>query len=96
MPPFYLLGQVHNSLLSLSMKKQCPPILPHLDQFLLFLYQNKSKIVGLKQLLEQLYALEQDAAAPNLVEVYVARLRRYLGKSIIQTRRGQGYFFASH
>ena len=65
-------------------------------RLLLYLMLHPDRIHSKEQLLEQLYALDQDAAAPNLVEVYVARLRRYLGKSIIQTRRGQGYFFASH
>ena len=65
-------------------------------RLLRYLMLHPDRIHSKDQLLEQLYALEQDAAAPNLVEVYIARLRRYLGKSIIQTRRGQGYFFASH
>ena len=65
-------------------------------RLLRYLMLHPDRIHSKEQLLEQLYALDQDAAAPNLVEVYVARLRRYLGKSIIQTRRGQGYFFASH
>ncbi|CEP33873.1 MULTISPECIES: response regulator transcription factor [unclassified Halomonas] len=65
-------------------------------RLLRYLMLHPDRIHSKEQLLEQLYALEQDAAAPNLVEVYVARLRRYLGKSIIQTRRGQGYYFASH
>ena len=65
-------------------------------RLLRYLMLHPDRIHSKEQLLEQLYALDQDAAAPNLVEVYVARLRRYLGKSVIQTRRGQGYFFASH
>ncbi|WP_281662358.1 response regulator transcription factor, partial [Halomonas sp. Alg239-R46] len=65
-------------------------------RLLRYLMLHPDRIHSKEQLLEQLYALDQDAAAPNLVEVYVARLRRYLGKTIIQTRRGQGYFFASH
>ncbi len=62
-------------------------------RLLRYLMLHPDRIHSKEQLLEQLYALQQDAAAPNLVEVYVARLRRYLGKSVIQTRRGQGYFF---
>ncbi|WP_438455962.1 response regulator transcription factor [Vreelandella venusta] len=65
-------------------------------RLLRYLMLHPDRIHSKDRLLEQLYALEQDAAAPNLVEVYIARLRRYLGKSVIQTRRGQGYFFASH
>jgi DNA-binding response OmpR family regulator len=29
-----------------------------------------------------------------VIEVYINRLRRKLGKDLIQTRRGQGYVFA--
>ena len=65
-------------------------------RLLRYLMLHPDRIHSKEQLLEQLYALDQDAAAPNLVEVYIARLRRYLGKSVIQTRRGQGYCFASH
>ena len=65
-------------------------------RLLRYLMLHPDRIHSKEQLLEQLYALDQGAAAPNLVEVYIARLRRYLGKSVIQTRRGQGYFFASH
>lgn len=65
-------------------------------RLLRYLMHHPDRIHSKERLLEQLYALEQDAAASNLVEVYVARLRRYLGKSIIQTRRGQGYLFVSH
>ncbi len=46
-------------------------------------------------LFNQIYTLEQDAPAPNLVEVYIGRLRRRLGHDVIQTRRGQGYLLAS-
>ncbi|WP_404374576.1 response regulator [Vreelandella aquamarina] len=64
-------------------------------RLLRYLMLHPDRIHSKERLLEQLYALEQDAAASNLVEVYVARLRRYLGKSTIQTRRGQGYMFVS-
>lgn len=61
-----------------------------------YLMRYPNRVHSKAQLLEQLYALDQDAAAPNLVEVYVGRLRRRLGKACIQTRRGQGYVFPSH
>ena len=48
-------------------------------RLLRYLMLHPDRIHSKEQLLEQLYALEQDAAAPNLVEVYIARLRRYLG-----------------
>lgn len=61
-----------------------------------YLMRRPDKVHSKASLLEQLYALEQDAAAPNLVEVYIGRLRRLLGRDCIQTRRGQGYVFPSH
>lgn len=65
-------------------------------RLLRYLMHHPDRVHSKSQLLDQLYALEQDAAAPNLVEVYIGRLRRRLGKHIIQTRRGQGYLLASH
>lgn len=66
-------------------------------EFVLLRYfmHHPGRVLSKEHLLNQLYALEQDAAAPNLIEVYIARLRRYLGKSSIQTRRGQGYVFVA-
>ncbi|EPC01088.1 transcriptional regulator [Litchfieldella anticariensis FP35 = DSM 16096] len=65
-------------------------------RLLRYLMHHPDRVHSKSQLLDQLYALEQDAAAPNLVEVYIGRLRRRLGKHIIQTRRGQGYVLVSH
>lgn len=67
-------------------------------EFLLLRYfmHHPDRILSKDHLLNQLYTLDQDIAAPNLVEVYIARLRRHLGKSMIQTRRGQGYVLVSH
>ncbi len=65
-------------------------------RLLRYLMHHPDRVHSKAQLLDQLYALEQDAAAPNLVEVYIARLRRRLGKDLIQTRRGQGYLLVSH
>ncbi|MDI6002480.1 response regulator [Cobetia marina] len=65
-------------------------------RLLRYLMHHPDRVHSKVQLLDQLYALEQDAAAPNLVEVYIARLRRRVGKGLIQTRRGQGYLLVSH
>jgi len=61
-----------------------------------YLMRHPDRVHSKESLLNQLYTLVQDAAAPNLVEVYIGRLRRLLGKNCIQTRRGQGYVFPSH
>lgn len=64
-------------------------------RLLRYLMHHPDRVLSKAQLLDQLYSLEQDAPAPNLVEVYIAKLRRRLGKNAIQTRRGQGYLLAS-
>ncbi|GHB13608.1 response regulator transcription factor [Modicisalibacter luteus] len=61
-----------------------------------YLMCHPDRVHSKENLLNQLYTLNQDAAAPNLVEVYIGRLRRLLGKNCIQTRRGQGYVLPSH
>lgn len=61
-----------------------------------YLLCHPDRVHSKEGLLNQLYTLDQDAAAPNLVEVYIGRLRRLLGKNCIQTRRGQGYVLPSH
>ncbi len=64
-------------------------------RLLRFLMRHPDHVHSKLRLLDQLYSLEQDAPTPNLVEVYIGRLRRLLGKQRIQTRRGQGYVFPS-
>ena len=61
-----------------------------------YLMRHPDRVHSKESLLNQLYTLGQDAAAPNLVEVYIGRLRRLLGKDSIQTRLGQGYVLPSH
>ncbi len=50
------------------------------------------KVLSKTQLAEHLYPSESDPDS-NVIEVYVNRLRRKLGKDLIETRRGQGYVF---
>ncbi|QEA37636.1 response regulator [Pistricoccus aurantiacus] len=64
-------------------------------RLLRYLMHHPNRVHSKERLLDQLYSLEQDAPAPNLVEVYIGRLRRLLGKQRIQTRRGQGYVFVA-
>ena len=64
-------------------------------RLLRYLMHHPNRVHSKERLLDQLYSLEQDAPAPNLVEVYIGRLRRRLGKQRIQTRRGQGYVFVA-
>lgn len=50
------------------------------------------KLLSRSHLLEHVYEADNDPAS-NVIEVYINRLRRKLGKDLIATRRGQGYIF---
>jgi DNA-binding response OmpR family regulator len=76
--------------------EQWEPLTATEFRLLRYLMHHPDRVHSKDQLLDQLYALDQDAAASNLVEVYIAKLRRRLGRELIVTRRGQGYLFASH
>ena len=51
-------------------------------------------ILSKTRLAEHVYDYDSDKDS-NVIEVYVRRLRRKLGESVIETRRGQGYVFSS-
>jgi len=55
-----------------------------------FLMINRLRPVSQLELTEQLYAQDHERES-NSVEVLIARLRRKLGKDVIQTKRGYGY-----
>ncbi|MCP4411223.1 MAG: response regulator transcription factor [Gammaproteobacteria bacterium] len=55
-----------------------------------YLMLNPDKIISKTELSEHVYQEEQ-LKDTNVIEVYINRLRKYLGKSFIETRRGQGY-----
>lgn len=50
------------------------------------------QILTKTDLMEHVYEMDGDPDS-NVIEVYVNRLRRKLGKDLIATRRGQGYVF---
>jgi len=50
------------------------------------------KLLSKNHLSEHVYEADADPDS-NVIEVYVNRLRRKLGKDLISTRRGQGYIF---
>ena len=54
------------------------------------LISRPSAIVSKSQIEEALYAFGSEVES-NTVEVYVSRLRRKLGASLISTHRGLGY-----
>ncbi|MBF0620724.1 MAG: response regulator transcription factor [Magnetococcales bacterium] len=49
-------------------------------------------ILSKEVLIDQIYDHDADNT-PNIIEVYVNRLRKKLGREIIRTKRGQGYQF---
>jgi DNA-binding response OmpR family regulator len=53
---------------------------------------HRGKLLTKTHLLEHVYECDGDPAS-NVIEVYINRLRRKLGKDLIATRRGQGYIF---
>ncbi|MBD3649172.1 MAG: response regulator transcription factor [Pseudomonadales bacterium] len=59
-------------------------------RLLRYLMMNPARIISKTELSEHIYEQEQ-LKDSNVIEVYVNRLRRLLGKNFIETRRGQGY-----
>ena len=53
---------------------------------------NSGHILSKSRLTEHVYDFDSEKDS-NVIEVYVRRLRRLLGKDRIETRRGQGYVF---
>jgi two-component system OmpR family response regulator len=62
----------------------------HEFRVLSYLMHHRSRVVSQSELTEHIYAQDFDRDS-NTVEVFVARLRRKLGASIIETVRGLGY-----
>ncbi|MCM2562261.1 response regulator transcription factor [Lutimaribacter sp. EGI FJ00015] len=60
-------------------------------RLLAYLMQNVDRSVPPGELLEHLYG-DDDAREANALEAVIARLRRKLGRGVIGTRRGFGYF----
>ncbi|MCC6136336.1 MAG: response regulator transcription factor [Candidatus Contendobacter sp.] len=52
------------------------------------------RVLSKSRLAEQVYDFESERDS-NVLEVYVNRLRRKLGRDLIATRRGQGYVFGA-
>lgn len=61
-------------------------------RLLRYLMLNPGKIISKSRLAEHVYEYDNDKDS-NVIEVYIKRLRHKLGKSFINTRRGQGYVF---
>jgi two-component system OmpR family response regulator len=57
-----------------------------------YFMHRQGRVISQSQLLDHLYSADSDRD-PNTIEVYVARLRRKLGRDAIKTLRGLGYRF---
>jgi two-component system, OmpR family, response regulator len=66
----------------------------HEYRVLAYLMHHSDRIVSQGELTEHIYAQDFDRES-NTVEVFIARLRRKLGASFIETVRGLGYRLAS-
>ncbi|AMQ90475.1 MULTISPECIES: response regulator transcription factor [Marinobacter] len=55
--------------------------------------RSPDRVFSQDELVEALYNIER-CPTRNVVQVYIARLRKILGKKRIKTLRGQGYYFA--
>lgn len=62
----------------------------HEFRVLWYLMQHRDRVVSQGELTEHIYAQDLERGS-NTVEVFVARLRRKLGASLIETVRGLGY-----
>lgn len=65
----------------------------HEFRVLSYLMHQAGRVVSRTELIEHIYAQDFDRDS-NTVEVFVARLRRKLGASLIETVRGMGYRIA--
>jgi len=55
-----------------------------------YFMHRQGRVISQSELLDHLYSLDEERD-PNTIEVYVARLRKKLGRDIIKTLRGLGY-----
>ena len=62
-------------------------------RLLRYLMLHPGRILSKTVLTEHVYDYNSDKDS-NVIEVYINRLRQKLGKSLIKTKRGQGYIFA--
>lgn len=61
-------------------------------QLLRYFMLHSGKLLSHQHLAEHLYDNERERDS-NVIEVHINRLRRKLGRAVIETRRGQGYRF---
>ncbi len=57
-----------------------------------YFMMHPEQVLSKSTLTEHVYDFDSDKDS-NVIEVYVKRLRKIIGKDLIETRRGQGYIF---
>jgi two-component system OmpR family response regulator len=62
----------------------------HEFRVLSYLMHHRDRVVSQGELVEHIYARDSDRSS-NTVEVFIARLRRKLGATVVETVRGLGY-----
>jgi DNA-binding response OmpR family regulator len=55
-----------------------------------YFMHRQGRVISQSDLIEHLYPHEEERD-PNTIEVYIARLRKKLGRDVIKTQRGLGY-----
>ncbi|HEX7087537.1 MAG TPA: response regulator transcription factor [Vicinamibacterales bacterium] len=90
--PTLTLGDVTVDLARREVRRGGEPVAvtPREFRVLEYLALNRGRVVSREELLSRLYG-ENEETWSNVLEVYVAALRRKLGAGIIATRRGHGY-----
>lgn len=93
--PVMLIGSIEIDPRTKSVKREGLPVslTPLEYRCLVHLAHNRQRNVSQAELTEQLYAQDFERES-NSVEVLIGRLRRKLGREIIETRRGYGYRIA--
>ena len=62
-------------------------------RILSYFMHRPGRLISQNELIEHVYPLDEERDS-NTVEVYIARLRRKLGRDVIKTQRGLGYRLA--
>jgi two-component system, OmpR family, response regulator len=76
-----------------TVKDEAVRLTSHEFRVLAYLMHHQDRVVSSGELVEHIYAQDAERES-NTVEVFVGRLRRKLGASVIRTVRGMGYQIA--
>ncbi len=90
--PILTVGDIAIDVRQLQVQLRGAPVemTPHEYRLISHLAFNAQRVVSQSELLDHLYPGEASQTT-NAIEVLVARVRRKLGASVIETRRGYGY-----